>query len=390
MSRALQLAAKGFPRATPNPLVGCVLVRGGKILSHGFHRRFGGPHAEIEALRGLRSYTRGATAYVTFEPCSYWGKTPPCVDALIKAGVSKVIAATGDPNSRVRGRGFSLLRRAGIEVMTGCLQKEARSLNLPFETQMSLKRPYVILKAAMTLDGKIADKNGQSKWITSDSARAMSWKIRSIIDAIGVGVGTVVADNPEFSSHGFGRNPLRVIFDPLLRLPGRVRVIQTDHAATIIVTAARHSPRLNELFNKHVELLFVGKNEGGLNLSETMRYLALKGVQTLLIEGGARTHAYFLEQNLVDEVLWFTAPKLIGGAQAKSVISGRGLNLTQAARLTSWNVYRAGADLLIHGTLNPQGLFWTILNKHLQGNHQALSLSQSHPSPRIPQSFVYA
>lgn len=316
----------------PNPLVGCVLVKGGRAVGEGWHRRFGGRHAEAEALRVAGSAARGATAYVTLEPCSHSGKTPPCADALIAAGIRRVVAALRDPNPMVKGRGIRRLRRAGVRVDAGLLAAQARELNLPFLTRMTRNRPFVILKAAVTLDGKMSTDSGRSKWITSPAARAEGHRLRAAADAVLVGVGTVLADDPSLTSHGKGRNPIRVILDSRGRTPAKAKV--RDSSAPTLIYSRGSVPTAN----------------GHLDLRAVLKDLAARGVGTLLVEGGPEVHTSFLKARLADEVRIFMAPKLAGGAKARTFFEGAGVaEMADALRLEGLAVRHIGPDLLISG-----------------------------------------
>ncbi|MEK7287361.1 MAG: bifunctional diaminohydroxyphosphoribosylaminopyrimidine deaminase/5-amino-6-(5-phosphoribosylamino)uracil reductase RibD [Elusimicrobiota bacterium] len=361
MKRALKLARRGFPTATPNPLVGCVLVKNGRIIAEGYHRNFGGPHAETEALRQAGSRARGAIAYLNLEPCSHFGLTPPCVNALKEAGVKEVVAALEDPNPLVRGRGFRALKASGIKIRAGVLSKEATALNLPFLTQMRLGRPYIILKAAITLDGKIADSLGRSKWVTGPQARRHLWKLRSLCDAIAVGSRTVIKDNPEITSHGLGRNPLRVILDPRLKISPQAKVFRTNEAGTLLATAGFNLKSYRIMSQRNVEWAGLAVNGQGLNLNELCKILAIKGIQTLLVEGGGITHGYFTAANLLDEAAWFIAPKILGGRDATPSIAGQGRPMARAIPLHNLQASRHGDDFLLRATRNPEGILWPLL-----------------------------
>lgn len=365
MTRALELARKGFPRTSPNPLVGCVLVKNNRVIAEGFHRRFGGSHAEIEAIRQAGKKAAGSTAYVTLEPCSYHGKTPPCTQALIDAGIRKVVAAVKDPNPRVNGRGFGLLKKAGIQTRCGLLREKAKALNLPFWTQMTQNRPYTVIKTAVTLDGKIADQWGNSKWITSEKSREVLWKVRSLFEAILVGIKTIQKDDPELTSHGRGRNPMRIIIDPGFKIHPGAKILNTGPARTLIVTSKIDYEKFKTITNKEVEILEVPTTKNGrLDLQYALKLIALKGIQTLLVEGGGITHGHFVEQKLFDEILWFMAPKILGGEKAKSAVAGRGFDIGEIIKiknLTVTNSFYEG-DLIIRGTRHEEGLRWPMIN----------------------------
>lgn len=362
MRRAISLAKRGFPKATPNPLVGCVLVKNGRIIAEGFHQQFGGPHAEIEALRKAGAKAKGAVAYVNLEPCSHAGKTPPCTEALKAAGIKKVVAAIEDPNPLVRGEGFRRLSAAAVQIQSGVLSREANAVNLPFLTQMRLGRPYIILKAAITMDGKIADSMGRSKWITGPDARRHLWKLRSRCDAIAVGSRTIIKDNPELTAHGVGRNPLRVIIDPHLKIKAHAKVWRTDESGTILACAGFNLKSYTMLSQRNVEWIEVPRSGSGLHLPSLCRFLELKGIQTLLVEGGGVTHGYFTDAGLLDEVAWFVAPKILGGAAALPSVAGEGRPMARAITLHNLQASRHGDDYLLRATRSPEGMLWPLLD----------------------------
>ncbi len=346
MRRALALAEKGRAGTHPNPMVGCILVRGGKIIGTGWHKKVGGPHAEPQALKRAGRRAKGSTAYVTLEPCCYFGKTPPCTEALIQAGVRRVVAAMKDPNPLVAGKGFGRLRRAGINVTQGVLRKDARELNRVFTHWIEKKRPYVILKAAASLDGRIETSAKESKWITSSAARAESRRMRGEVDAILVGIGTVLADDPRLTAPS-GRHPLRVILDTRLRAPKRAKVFRGP-GRTLVATAARTNGCMP---GPNVSYLKLSRSKkGGLDLKGLLRALAKKGVASLLVEGGSAVHTAFIEAGLVDEVRLFLSPRLIGGAGARSFFEGAGFRTLRASlKLTDTKVRLVGEDILVTG-----------------------------------------
>ncbi|AEO48343.1 5-amino-6-(5-phosphoribosylamino)uracil reductase / diaminohydroxyphosphoribosylaminopyrimidine deaminase [Rhodospirillum rubrum F11] len=320
MRTALGLAARGLGRVWPNPAVGCVLVDAqGRVVGRGWTQPGGRPHAEREALDRAGAAARGATAYVTLEPCSHHGKTPPCADALIDAGVVRVVAALGDPDPRVSGRGFAQLRAAGVVVETGLLVDEARALNLGFLLHRLRGRPLVTLKAATTLDGRIATAGGDSQWITGPQARRYGHLLRADHDAIAIGLGTALADDPLLSCRLAGledRSPLRVVFDSALALPlGGALVRSADRLPLwIITTAAATAARRQALVERGAEILEVEADPRGRpTIAGALSALAGQGVTRLLVEGGGHLAAAFLAADLVDRLAWFRAARLIGG-----------------------------------------------------------------------------
>jgi diaminohydroxyphosphoribosylaminopyrimidine deaminase/5-amino-6-(5-phosphoribosylamino)uracil reductase len=353
MRRALELAEHGRGLTSPNPMVGAVLVAdGGEIAGEGFHARAGGPHAEIEALRAAGSRARGATLYVTLEPCSHQGRTPPCAPAVIAAGVARVVASIGDPNPQVSGNGFDALRAAGIEVVVGVGAVEAERQNRAFLTAMRERRPHVTLKAGMTLDGKIADLHGVSRWITGEVARRHAHRLRSESDAIVVGIGTVLRDDPELTvrlGQPWPREPLRVVLDTAARTPVGARLIRAGRpgAAVIAVGAGAPEPRVRALTATGATVVSCGTRDGRVDLGALLGELFAREVRAVLVEGGGEVHGAFLDAGLVDRVAMFAAPLLIGGRGATSVVAGAGRELKSAVRLGGFSVTPLGDDLLV-------------------------------------------
>lgn len=314
MARALQLAERGLWTTSPNPRVGCVLVRDGEIVGEGWHEKAGEPHAEVHALRAAGHQARGATAYVTLEPCSHHGRTPPCADALIAAGVSRVIAAMTDPNPLVAGRGLAQLRAAGIETLSGLLENEARDMNIGFVSRMTRGRPWLRLKAAASLDGKTALNNGVSQWITGRDARrdGHAWRARAC--AILTGIGTVRDDNPQLTVRDVAtpRQPLRVVVDSQLETPLDARILQGG--ATLIAGAVADAARIEALRAAGAEVLILPDAAGKVDLAALLTALARRGVNEVHAEAGFKLNGSLLREGLVDEVLLYLAPCLIGHA----------------------------------------------------------------------------
>lgn len=353
MKRALTLSQRGF--TPPNPIVGCVLVKDGRIVGEGFHPLAGQPHAEIFALRQAGSEARGATAFVTLEPCSHHGRTPPCADALIEAGVSRVVAAVSDPNPRVSGQGLERLRDAGIAVETGLLAAEAERVNEAFFLFHRAGRPFVTLKAAQTLDGKIATRTGGSKWITGPKARAHVHRLRAQSGAVLVGIGTVLADDPLLTARfrGVLHQPIRIVLDPHLRLPIESQIVQTASISPVIVVSGPNPDpsRVQILQSYQVEILpWQTDTHDRIELTTLLRELGRRNIISILVEGGGETHASFLEARLADRLLWFIAPKIVGGRQAPSTVGGTGVaKMDDAIRVESLRVRRFGPDLMLDG-----------------------------------------
>jgi diaminohydroxyphosphoribosylaminopyrimidine deaminase/5-amino-6-(5-phosphoribosylamino)uracil reductase len=353
MKRALSLARKGIGRTAPNPAVGCVIVQGGEIVGEGWHRKAGTPHAEIHALRRAGERARNADVYVTLEPCSHFGKTPPCADALVRAGVDRVFVGMIDPNPEVRGKGVEILRAAGIEVFSGILEGECRRLNEPFIKHVATGLPFVILKSAMTLDGKTATAAGDSKWITSGKSRDYVHKLRGIVDGIMVGVGTVIADDPQLTcrTSGKGKDPVRIIVDSRLRIPLSARVLSQDsEAKTCIATILRGSEKMDELRALGAEIISCRELNGRVDLGDLLRRLGAMGMQSLLLEGGRELAGEAMRLGLIDKYLLFYAPKLLGGGDGLGLFAGTGVErMDDAARLEEIRIHRFGHDFMIEG-----------------------------------------
>jgi len=361
MAEALALARRARGLTSPNPMVGAVIVRDAAAAGRGFHSRSGAPHAEIEALREAGGRASGATLYVTLEPCNHAGRTPPCVDALVGAGIRRVVAATADPNPQVRGGGANALRRAGVEVLVGCLQSEARELNRVFFTAMERMRPHVTLKCAMTLDGKIAASDRSSRWITGEAARREAHRLRSECDAIVVGIGTVLADDPALTVRldpPGPREPLRVVVDSRCRLPLTARLIASGDPGRVVVAVGDDAPgaHVEALVSRGVTVLHCKSREGHVDVSDLCGRLFGLDVRGLLLEGGSELSWAFVEAGLVDRVAVFVAPILLGGAGAPTPVGGRGLPLGGGMRLRSVEVRPIGEDWLIEGDVtHPDG-----------------------------------
>lgn len=353
MERCLRIAALGRGRVNPNPMVGCVIVKDEKIVGLGYHEEFGGPHAEVLALRQAGKRAEGSTVYVNLEPCSHHGKTPPCVSALIEAGVRHVVAASVDPNPMIRGRGFRQLRRVGIRVTTGILSGEAKRLNEKFFFSMLSGLPFVGAKVAQTLDGRIADRNGRSKWITGKAARSYGHGLRGEYDAVMVGANTVLRDDPLLTVRGGkSRNPVRVILDGRFRVGGRLRILNTSKAPTVILTSAamlqRNRSKAVALERKGVQVIGI---QGGSVISgaSVLKVLAGLGITSLLIEGGSTTLGPFLEKQLVRRVHCFIHPGLLGAGISGFAFGGR--TLRNALQLSDVSIRALAGDLVLEGSV---------------------------------------
>jgi diaminohydroxyphosphoribosylaminopyrimidine deaminase/5-amino-6-(5-phosphoribosylamino)uracil reductase len=338
MRRALALAARGQGRVEPNPMVGCVITRGGRVIGAGYHHRFGGPHAEVEALRACDGSARGGTVYVTLEPCCYHGKTPPCTDALIAAGVARVVAPLADPNPRVAGRGFALLRKAGVRVDVGLLRDEAAELNAPFFKLVRRHRPWVILKWAQSLDGKIATRTGDSKWISDEVCRAHAHRTRGRVDAILVGIGTVLRDDPLLTCRVSRpkRVATRVVLDTHLRTPLRSKLVRTaGRIPTLMFCGKNAAARRARAFEQAgCVIQRVAQTRDGVSLPAVLDILGRRQMTNVLVEGGGALLGRFFDERLADELHAYIAPLLIGGRAAPGPLNGEGVaTVARALRL---------------------------------------------------------
>lgn len=359
MQMALDLAALAKGRTSPNPMVGAVVVKDGRVVGQGWHKKAGTEHAEVHALRQAGDAARGADIYVTLEPCSHYGRTGPCSKALIDAGVRRVFVAMEDPNPLVAGKGIKMLRDAGIEVQVGIKEKEARKLNEFFLKWIVQKMPFVTMKTAMTLDGKIATTTGESKWISGEASRAKVHQFRDLHDAILVGIGTVLADHPALTTRladGSGKNPLRVIVDSQARIPLTEQVLTDGLAPVIIaVTKTAKADKIAALKNAGAEVWVI--NEGPrVDLTRLLQRLGERSVSSVFVEGGAAINFSMLAAGLVDKVYTFIAPKLLGGAAAPTPVGGDGVSMMKdALLLQDMQAEAVGQDLLISGYIIKAG-----------------------------------
>lgn len=356
MQLALSLAGRAAGRTSPNPLVGAVLVKKGRIIGSGYHRRLGFPHAEVEALRRAGSSARGATLYVSLEPCNHTGRTPPCCDAILKAGVARVVAAIKDPNPITHGRGLARLRQAGVKVRVGVLADEAKALNAPFFKAMQVGLPWVTAKLAQSLDGKIATAAGQSRWITSAFSRKRVHQLRGCADAVLVGINTVLADDPLLSAREGSRRadrPVKVIVDSRLRMPANARCLSAkSRASTFIATTVHSSRREGQLKRQGAAILHFPARYGRVPLKALFQALVRQGIHSVLLEGGGELFAGALAERLVDRLVLFAAPVILGGRKAPSTCGGLGVRkLSRAVRLDKMTVNRIGPDLCIEGNI---------------------------------------
>jgi diaminohydroxyphosphoribosylaminopyrimidine deaminase/5-amino-6-(5-phosphoribosylamino)uracil reductase len=354
MRLAIELARKAKGRTSPNPMVGAVIVKDGEIVGTGYHQKAGTPHAEIHAIRDAGEKAKDATIYVSLEPCSHYGRTGPCTQAIISAGLSRVVMAMMDPNPRVNGKGKSILESHGISVTNGILENEARKLNEFFIKYITTGLPFVILKTAMTLDGKIATHSGKSKWITSEDSRKLVHQIRDEVDAIMVGIGTVIKDDPSLTTRlldGNGRDAMRIILDSHARIPLDSKILNLNSNAKTIVAITSSAPQERiEQIKQHADILTISEKDGKIDLQELMKKLGQMEITSVMIEGGADVNASALKAGIVDRVMFFIAPKLFGGKDAPSPIGGDGIDEpSEAIKLKDMSVERIGEDILIIG-----------------------------------------
>lgn len=359
MDLALRLAQRGRGKVEPNPMVGAVLVREDRIIGKGYHRIFGGPHAEINALDDCQESACGATMYVSLEPCCHQGKTPPCTQALIAAGLSRVVVAAKDPSEKVAGHGLEQLRQAGIEVTVGPCAEQARRLNAPFFKLHRKGRPFVLLKWAQSLDGKIAAPAGESRWISNEESRRFAHRLRRQCRAILVGIGTALADDPLLTPRPAirGRTLLRIVLDSRLRLPMDSQLVRTAQQAPLLIATTGHAIKERQdvaatLTKNGVEVYPVCPGPGPIDLNCLLDLLGQRRISTLMVEGGSGVLRQFIEQRLADEVHVFLCPQIIGGTEAASPIAGKVPDeIAAALKLVHVTTRRFGEDVLIRGDL---------------------------------------
>jgi diaminohydroxyphosphoribosylaminopyrimidine deaminase/5-amino-6-(5-phosphoribosylamino)uracil reductase len=355
MKRALELAKKGWGRTKPNPLVGAVIVKNDKIIGEGYHEKLGESHAEVNAIRSSIEDCKGAELYINLEPCSHYGKTPPCVYRIIESKIKKVVVAMADPNPRVSGKGISILRDNGIEVEVGVLKEEALRLNDIFINYITNKTPLVLLKWAMTADGKTATKTGDSKWISSHLSREYVHKLRNRYSSILVGINTVMKDNPELTSRSMDMeniNPIRIVLDRFGRIPLSAKILDADESKPTIVATSEKMERdkRKKLSEMGVKVLILDENNGTLNLKTLIEELYKQEIDSILVEGGGTVASSFLEADLVDKIAAFIGPVIIGGKDAKTPIMGNGVNsIKDGFKIQLPEFQRFEDDILIEG-----------------------------------------
>jgi diaminohydroxyphosphoribosylaminopyrimidine deaminase/5-amino-6-(5-phosphoribosylamino)uracil reductase len=352
MRRALELAERGRGHVEPNPLVGAVVVRDGRPVGEGWHQRYGQAHAEVNAFTAAGEAARGATLYVTLEPCCHHGKTPPCTDAVLRAGVHRVVAAMSDPFPAVAGKGAELLRAAGVEVEVGLCEAEARRLNAPYLTLLTTGRPYVHAKWAMTLDGKIATRSGDSRWISNEESRRIVHELRGRMDAIMVGIGTALADDPQLTARPPGpRTAVRVVLDSSGRLPPGGRLASSARETPVLVAMAAAAPgKVAELRELGCEVLALPGADARVDVDALLAEMGRRRYTNVLVEGGGGVLGSFRDAGALDEVHVFIAPRLAGGAEAHTPMAGRGVGqIAEALRLAQWRFEDVAGDLYVHG-----------------------------------------
>jgi diaminohydroxyphosphoribosylaminopyrimidine deaminase/5-amino-6-(5-phosphoribosylamino)uracil reductase len=350
MKRTLRLAEKGWGRTSPNPMVGAVLVKNGAVVGQGYHTKAGEAHAEIVALQEAKEEARGAVLYLNLEPCTHYGKTPPCAPQIIQSNVKRVVIGMEDPNPLVKGKGVEILRRAGLEVDVGVLEKECQRLNEAFSKFILKKEPFVILKVAATLDGKMATRNGDSKWISGEASRHLVHQWRDRVDGVLVGIGTVLKDDPMLTSRiKKGRDPYRIVLDSRLKIPEEAKVINTSPSKTIIAsTEIAPKDKIEKLEQKGVQIFLLDSKEGKINLKSCLSKLGEIGMMSLMVEGGSRVNGSFLDEGLIDKLFLFLSKKIMGDPQALGIFGGKGTSSVQEVIvLKEMKTRKIGEDILI-------------------------------------------
>lgn len=355
MERALELAAKGIGYTNPNPLVGAVIVKNGKIIGEGYHEVYGSNHAEVNAFKNATEDVSGATMYVTLEPCSHYGKTPPCAKAIVEKGIKNVVIGLKDPNPLVAGKGIQILKDNDIEVITGVMEEEGRKLNEIFLKYITAKVPFCILKTAMTLDGKIAAYTGDSKWVTNEFSRKYVHQLRHRLSGIMVGIGTILADDPLLTTRletGNGSDSTRIIVDSTARIPLEAKVLRVESKAKTVIAATElaDKDKIKALKNMGIEIIITPLKNNRVDLTYLMKALGERGIDSVLLEGGSELNYSAIEEGIVDKVNAFIAPKIIGGRGAKTPIGGSGKAvMREAISIENLEVQRFGDDVMLEG-----------------------------------------
>lgn len=358
MKLAIHLAKRGRGKTSPNPLVGAVIVKDGMVIGKGYHKKAGGDHAEIIALKEAGVHAEDSELYLNLEPCCHFGKTPPCTEAILKSGIKKVIIGMEDPNPLVSGKGIDILRDRGVKTEVGLLKEDCERLNEVFIKYISTGKPFVILKAAASLDGKIATSTGESRWITGEKSRNFVHRLRNQVDAIMVGIGTIVKDDPRLTTRikgNMGKDPIRIVVDTRLNILPEAKVFNPDSKAKTIIVTGKSVPRkkIARIEEAGGIVLPVEKVKGRVDLIKTIRLLGKMEITSIMIEGGSKINDSVLKSGIVDKFYLFLAPKIIGGSEAAGIVGGEGLKrLSDAVRLKDLSVRKLGSDLLIESYLN--------------------------------------
>lgn len=361
MKRALELSQRAVGSVNPNPLVGSIIVKNNKVIGEGYHEYFGGPHAEVNAFANAKENAfknavddvEGATMYVTLEPCSHYGKTPPCADAIVRNKIAKVVIGMIDPNPMVAGKGIEILRNSGIEVITGIMEKEIKKTNEIFIKYITTKEPFCIMKTAMTMDGKIATSIGDSKWISNEKSRAYVHELRQRVSGIMVGIGTVLKDDPELTTRREGMislNPTRIIIDSKARISLEAKVLKCDEKSkTIIVTTElAEKAKIETIKQKGAEVIVTNSKNGWVDLNHLMGVLGGMGIDSILLEGGSTLNYSAIEAGVVDKVITFISPKIFGGTSGKTPVGGKGIeHVKDSIKLLNTEVTRFDEDIMI-------------------------------------------
>jgi len=355
MKKALQLAKRGLGRTSPNPMAGAVIAKDREIISQGYHRYYGGPHAEIEAINKLKVSSKDTTLYVTLEPCCHYGKTPPCTDAIMKLEFARIVVGTVDPNPKVNGKGIAILRNHGFLVTEDILREECQRINEVYFKYIQTGIPFVTIKFAQTIDGRIATQTGHSRWISSEATLNLGHKMRSIHDAVMIGVGTVIQDNPQLTVRRTkGRTPLRIISDSHLRIPASSNVLNDSYVQNTLIatTSAADKDKIKEIENKGVKVLVIDQDKyGRVSLSELLKRLGEIGISSVMVEGGGQIITSLLRQRLVDKLIVIIAPKIIG--QGINWVGNLGIErMDEALKFLEYRFRKVGDDLVFEGRLS--------------------------------------
>lgn len=347
MKSVFKLAKKGINFVFPNPMVGAILVKDGKVISKGYHKYFGADHAEAEAVKSSKTDVKGSTLYVNLEPCNNWGKCPPCVNLIIKSKIKKVVCAMKDPNPLTGGKSFQKLKSSGITVINGVLEKQAKQLNKEYINHIKKTKPYILMKSAVSLDGKIATEYGDSKWISNEKSRKFVHKLRTKFDAILVGTNTVLKDNPNLSSHGYDKNPVRIVLDEQLKIPSNYNVI--DGRIPTIILYDEKVKKIPTYFKKTmIKLIAINFKKAKKDFNIVIEKLNKMALKRILIEGGGEINASVLKTGKVDEILLFIAPIIVGGRNSKTFVEGKGVKfIKDSLKFNKLKIKRFGNDMAI-------------------------------------------